>query len=258
MRRSDLKKLLFCLFSITFLAVTAVAQDEKPFTGFHVGGYVGGSMVKPTLTMSAGDTGSYFAASSVTQFNTAGRMEPDGTAFTGGGTFGYDYQGDEGWVFGFEVDFGAMKIDEAETTGPIEYTCCPGTFFDITQGIETSWLFTARPRIGYVFGNAMPYFTGGLALTNLEYAGVFTDDFGPSTEFVAQDDKRVGWTVGGGLEYKFNKHFSMKGEYLYTNFGDDTIVNPNVTVGGVATPEPITHRIELHSHSGRVGFNFWF
>jgi outer membrane immunogenic protein len=250
---------------VTVLAAAAAAQTgnpgEPPFTGFHVGGYVGGTFSRPVTTMSATDTGSYFAASSVTQFNAAGVQRPDGTAFSGGGTFGYDYQGENNWLFGFEVDFGVMKLEEVVTSGPIEYTCCAGSFFDITQGVKTDWLFTARPRIGYVSGNWMPYFTGGVALTNIEYEGVFTDDFaGGAFESGAMKEKRAGWTVGGGVEYKFNQHWSVKGEYLYTDFGDDSFVSTNMTTfGGTPTPdEPITHQVEMRTHAARFGFSFWF
>lgn len=184
---------------------------------------------------------------------------PDGTGFTGGGTFGYDYQGENNWVFGFEVDFGAMRTDETSSTGPIEYSCCPGTFFDITQRMRTDWLFTARPRIGYAVGNAMPYFTVGVSLTDLDYTGFFTDTFADALEAVRLEEKRAGWTVGGGLEYKVGKRWSLKGEYLYTDFGDDSVTTDTFSTGGVHVPNvPITHLIEMKTHSGRVGISFWF
>src|ERR1041385_2052485 len=93
-------------------------EGEKPFTGFHFGGYVGGVLQRPTLTMSTDDSGAWILPPDDVAFNSAGQMKPDERSFVGGGSFGYDYQGDENWVFGFELTFGAMRIDSTSDSGP--------------------------------------------------------------------------------------------------------------------------------------------
>jgi outer membrane immunogenic protein len=32
----------------------------------------------------------------------------------------------------------------------------------------------------------------------------------------------TGWTIGAGIEYRFAPAWSIRGEYLYTDFGDQT------------------------------------
>lgn len=259
-------KRLFTGFAVLLVLVATASaqygpQGEKPFTGFHFGGYAGGTWSESKLTMSTEDAGTYFLASDVTQFNLAGLQRPEDRAFVGGGSFGYDYQGGENWVFGFEVTFGSMRIDSTADSGDIPYDSAPLTTFRIVQQIDTNWLFEVRPRFGYAVGNWMPYVTGGLALTDMSYTGTFTDTFGPALEFASRDRSRAGWSIGGGIEYKPSKHFSIKGEYIYSDFGDDNIPTTSMTVGGappVLGPQPVNHHVELKTHSARAGFNFWF
>jgi hypothetical protein len=61
---------------------------------------------------------------------------------------------------------------------------------------ETSngWLGTARGRIGYAFDRFLPYFTGGAAFGEVK---------GSVLGFGSFSQTKVGWTVGGGLEYAF-------------------------------------------------------
>jgi outer membrane immunogenic protein len=36
---------------------------------------------------------------------------------------------------------------------------------------------------------------------------------------------RVGWTLGGGLEWALNNNWSVKGEYLYANLGKQSFTS---------------------------------
>ena len=74
-----------------------------------------------------------------------------------------------------------------------------------------------RARLGYAFGPALIYATGGVAAasfktskTNLDYPGDGTQS-GTSTRF--------GWTLGAGVEYKLSSAWSLRTEYRYTDFG---------------------------------------
>jgi len=242
------RRLLAGCAVVLFLAAMGAAQTgpagEKPFTGFHFGGYAGGTWQKPELTMSAEDTGAYIPTEDVANFNLFGRVKPEETSFVGGGSFGYDYQNDENWVFGFEVTFGAMHLDKTTASGDIPYInagYAPATY-NFNQHIDTSWLFEVRPRAGYRVGNWMPYVTGGLSLTNVQYRGTFTDTFGPTTEQLIADETRAGLNIGGGVEFKPNKHFSLRGEYLYTDFGQSELPHDGFDVGPgtIVTGQPVT------------------
>ena len=56
----------------------------------------------------------------------------------------------------------------------------------------------------------------------------------------ASSSRRAGWTIGGGLEWMFARNFTVKGEYLYYDFGSvnyagPTVLNNNAAV--VPVPE---------------------
>ena len=97
--------------------------------------------------------------------------------------------------------------------------------------------------------NVLPYITGGLAVGSLhgEDGDVPANGaFGAGTKTVA------GWTAGLGAEAMFNQRWSLKGEWLYIDFGNHVIFNDNV--GGVIFPESLRYRAQVF----RVGANYRF
>jgi outer membrane immunogenic protein len=44
----------------------------------------------------------------------------------------------------------------------------------------------------------------------------------------------LGWTAGGGVEWKLNANWSAKVEYLYLNFGSPSFNSPAVTTSDFA------------------------
>src|SRR5262245_48071332 len=119
----------------------AYAGDFRGFyVGVNAGGATGDFDARTTTVFSP--TG-YFASSSVPAIATAGKQHLSPTGFAGGGQAGYNFQ-HKVLVFGFEADFGGMRIsDKKSTTAP--YPCCPTTSFTVTQFVGTDWLFTLRP-----------------------------------------------------------------------------------------------------------------
>jgi outer membrane immunogenic protein len=70
------------------------------------------------------------------------------------------------------------------------------------------------------FSPVLLYVTGGLAI------GHFSDSRGQTaapTTF-SSDTMRLGWTLGGGLEYMFAPNWTVKVEGLYADFGATDIV----------------------------------
>ena len=55
-----------------------------------------------------------------------------------------------------------------------------------------------------------------------------------------------GWTVGGGIEYKINPNWSVKGEYRYFDFG-------NVTVD-LAPGYSFTHQLTANAVTAGVNY----
>jgi len=231
---------------------------SSSWTGFYVGGFVGGNWGRATAdTTTVFSSTGYFAPNSVPAIETAGRQNLNPSGFNGGGQVGYNYQTGH-FVVGAEGDFGWMTGKKTvAATAP--YPCCPTTNFTVTQSVKTSWVSTVRGRAGYAAGNLLVYATGGVAFADLNYAEVFTDTFATANESAGIKNTRTGWTGGGGVEYKFGK-WSAKGEYLFADFGRSTTTSTNLTAPSTTSwpTKVFTHSIYLKEHLLRFGLNYHF
>jgi len=79
-----------------------------------------------------------------------------------------------------------------------------------------------RARAGFTLDRMLLYTSAGVAFgefgANLQLFG--TDQ--TLAPFYAADQRtstRAGWTLGGGVEYAVNPHWSVRGEYRYADFG---------------------------------------
>ena len=63
-------------------------------------------------------------------------------------------------------------------------------------------------------------------MANIENtAGAFTAGDIDSSDFTSLDETRIGWALGAGVEYAFQRDLSIKIEYLYMDFGSDRSEN---------------------------------
>lgn len=153
-----------------------------------------------------------------------GLLSPSG-AFAGG-QIGYNWQGVLGlgsqWVLGVEADIQGSGIDD-------------GAF-----GVKSSlnWFGTMRGRIGYAFGPALVYGTGGFAFGEVENIGV--------------TETQTGYVIGAGVEYKLNPSWSVKGEYQFISLdaSDPLGAGPLGFTSGDRS-EVNTFRIGLNYHFGQ-------
>jgi outer membrane immunogenic protein len=199
------------------------------------------------------------------------KTHPSG--FIGGGQIGYNYQ--MGWfVWGVEADFSGADI-----SGSNSKTATAIVFDNTTTIVDTiagtanqklDWLGTLRGRVGFVpFTPLLVYATGGLA-----YGHVSTDTTLSETETVtgvpvcpcsatstaSTSSTQFGWTVGGGAEWMFAPHWSLKAEFLYYDLGH---VSADMTLtelsGGVPfTTIGITSRVNFNGDIARGGINYRF
>lgn len=269
------------------------SADSDSWKGFYIGGNVGGttsnhSLVTSTtfcggianFTLSATNvatvTPCFFAQSSVDLVNRAGNREAKPKGFTGGVQAGYNFQSGN-FVAGVEVDFNSARQNQT-VSGRDNFTnTTPQYPFQVTQTIKTDWLMTVRPRAGFTAGKALIYGTGGLAVTNVDYLMNY-EDF-PATPPVNAvqikgsasktiKETKAGWTAGAGAEFKISNRWSVKGEYLYTQFNlSETTNNLSIATinsggtsnGSTAIPNQIlSSDVKLKLHKFRLGFNYRF
>jgi outer membrane immunogenic protein len=242
---------------VAFTLVAAAAADDTNFKGFYVGANVGGAFGSSGAHTAPAGPGNYFADSSVPAIAQVGAQQLDDRGITGGGTIGYNWHAQNGFVFGFEADMGVMRLEDA-AIGIGTYPCCAPETFVVAQGVSTDWLFTARPRVGYAANNWLLYGTIGVAVTNLDYVADFSDDAG-ATETAAISEKKPGWAMGAGVEYALpNTHWSFKGEYMFLRFGDSKVTSTNFDFFGPDPGTPFLHKTDLSVHSLRFGANYRF
>jgi len=245
---------------LAYKAQPAMMTEVFSWTGFYVGGNVGyawgsstirGTETAPTPPFFAIDTAAISAAASP-------KLNSDG--FTGGAQAGYNWQTGSA-VFGVEADIDAFHI-RGRTTGTFAFPSTlpggpigpPTAFFTSTSSVSTDWLFTGRGRLGWAADNWLLYATGGVAVTNVNV----NQSIGLIAPFVfnaTTSSTRVGYTVGGGFEYAMDRNWSVKGEYLYVDFG---------TLNGVGALTPAfagftyTNSTHLTANIARAGLNYHF
>ena len=119
-----------------------------------------------------------------------------------GGTAGYNWQAPGSpWVFGLEGDVDWTNIKDT--------SACGGLICET----RNNWFGTVRGRVGYAFDRFLPYFTGGLALGDVEAR---------RTGFAGSKDTNAGWTLGVGIEGVIAGNWTAKVEYLHADLGDTT------------------------------------
>ena len=184
---------------------------------------------------------------------TAGSTSLTPNGFTAGAQLVYNHQVDR-WLFGVEADagfFGARQTRKIDTPFPITVSS-----FTTSNAVSTDWLFTLRPRVGYAVDRTLFYATGGLALTELKYNGGFSDGL-IQAEAAGFTKTKAGWAAGLGIEHAFTKNWTAKVEYLYTDFGKQSVVSP-LSLGQSPAAGSVTNDVDLKAHTLRGGLNYHF
>lgn len=231
MKRSLLASTALCAVFVT----GANAAPPAPifnWAGFYIGGNVGGLWSTDSVEVLSPDYYTFDPGRTNT-------LSPSG--IVGGVQAGYNYQ-ISSFVFGVEGD-----LDFTSAKGSFNY---PGFFGEEVANHSTSFPFFAdlRARAGVAFDRFLPYVTGGVVFANLNNS--LTD---PSFPFsVNRGSSATGWTLGAGVEYAIDNHWSVKGEYLYMQF-------PDVTASVLLfDEETYSFKFRDSAQLARVGVNYRF
>ena len=112
---------------------------------------------------------------------------------------------------------------------------------------------SVRGRLGVVYGRALFYATGGVAVA--EIINTYdTRAFGGG--YASLSDQRVGWTVGGGIDYALTYNWSLRAEYRYSDFGS-FIDKSSILSGGAFFPNTNLNR-HLTPNQAQAGFSYKF
>ena len=165
------------------------------WTGFYLGGHLGEGFGRL-----------YGGGAPVGVFPVLPGTQTQG--IIGGYQLGYNVQLANNVVLGAEADitFGSLGgMPHDRSLGLNQYVS------------DFSWFGTVRGRAGQAFGRFLPYVTGGVAWGRNKLSIATPDD-----DEAGLFRTHWGWTVGFGLEYAVDGHWSLKGEYLYADFNSRT------------------------------------
>jgi outer membrane immunogenic protein len=202
-----------------FLALGAGAQADGPsgrgriyapppppppppftWTGFYVGGNIGGAWATSTLTDNLNGVS----------------FDTDHSGFIGGGQVGFNYQ-TSNLVLGVEWDFDWTSIGE---TGNGVFVPLLGA--TLQASADTDWVTTLAARVGLTSDRWLVFVKLGggwvhnsASITNLATGAV-----------ASTSDTRGGWLVGAGVEYPFTSHWTAKLEYDFLGLQDRTVTRP--------------------------------
>ncbi|MGA9599125.1 MAG: TonB-dependent siderophore receptor, partial [Methylocystis sp.] len=200
------------------------------WTGFYLGGQA---------AYAYGDNHGAYNFSTPDGIVSSGALQHDAQGVLFGAHAGYNQQFESDLVLGLEASVDGTSLIRRETLGASDLA---GDQAALTSYVQSDIQGSLRGRAGYAFGRLLPYVTGGLAIghfgTQSELATVNNANFFYSGYATHGLDwtTRLGWTVGGGAEWAVSDHWSIRGEYRYSEFGSvsdtPTVALPGTYYGG--------------------------
>lgn len=262
------RRILLAAAGVMALAGTAVAADLPvvpppvivpifTWTGAYIGGQVGYAWTDHRATYN--HNGFFLLGPVVVPFADYYTQNGNANGVIGGAHAGYNLQINQ-WVLGIEGDVDGSSLSRTVTNAP--FSTYHADFVPTTVSSNLGVQGSLRGRVGVAFDRVLLYGTGGVAIggfntsfrTNYGGGPVFGPFFGHDGFY----NTRVGWTVGGGIEYAVNNNWSIRAEYRYTDFGRATNYLFNsypVLPGELFTAVGRHHLIE---NRVQVGFSYKF
>ena len=240
------------------------------WTGWYIGVNGGGAWARTSTTLDTqnGTPGAFLAAN-IPVVNAAGTNTFNNTGWLAGGQVGYLAEDlATHFIGGIELAIDAQQFRGSITNNQLYAVATPNNGFTITDGFDnkTSVLATLLVRGGYDFGGWMPYGTIGAAVTNVRHNFSFVDTtFFPGSATATSFGNQIvgGAAVGGGLEVRLFDRWSLRGEYLFIDFGSTNgssrivaLGAPGQTAGTNATFFHGAHFQESIAR-GFLSYHFW-
>jgi opacity protein-like surface antigen len=186
--------------------------------------------------------------------------------FLAGGQIGYNWQAPNShWVFGLEADLNWLDSDGTNTC--LAYS---GLFVSANCRAQPNVMGDLTARVGWAYGqfnHSLFYVKGGAAFVRnqIDITTNATPNFvGLAPLTTSSSFTKVGWTVGAGVEHAITPAWSVKLEYDYAGFGEETVATPPGLVQP-APPTPFylltpagTTRVTQNFQQANLGLNYKF
>lgn len=241
----------FSALASDFNSPTKAAAPYYNWTGFYIGANGGYGVSNNPFAINAANTNAAFLTGSGA---VPASLKTDQMGAFGGGQAGYNQQFGA-WVVGIETDFqyGNIKGSDSHAlaVAPFSLTTIAST--------STDYWGTTRARFGFAgFERTLIYATGGLAYGHvISQSSVNLSGPAPivGSAMGTDDAFKLGYALGGGVEYAIMKNLSIKAEALYVNLG-----NSNSTMGATVAKTPFlfneSQKLEYGIARGGVNYHF--
>lgn len=191
---------------------------SQSWTGLYIGVGIGAGASVTDLNVNAYED--YYE--SYDSFS-AGVDGLGGEGILGTVQLGYDYQLSQRMVIGAFADYDFSGIATEFRIG--------NEYESFSTDLELDHMWTIGARFGLL---ATPD-TLVYALIGYTQGEYTADDFDFNVDV-------QGWTVGGGIETRLTENWSLKGEYRYTQFDEETLLSYEGEYSGFSlTAEPSVH-----------------
>jgi outer membrane immunogenic protein len=236
------------VYSAAIGGALAQSPPAVDWSGFYIGGLVGGTTSQAKVQTTVGTT-QYLDETDAAQINRAANSDLDQWRPAGGVVGGYGKQFGN-VVVGVEASANTLFLNDEHTVTEI-YQTVPTARYILKQSITADWMATVRPRLGWAQDNWLAYITGGLAATRLKLETKFTDNAFSGFSQSSESKLVAGWSLGLGGEYALGGDWSLRGDYLYTRFGP--MRSSSVTTSTNNSGGSLLHTAELETHGMMIG-----
>ncbi len=196
----------------------------------------------------------YFDATDAAQIAREGDNDLDQWRPVAGLAGGYGKQFGK-FLVGIEASANTLFLN-ADHSSSQEMDANPGSQSFIKQSVSADWMATLRARLGWAEDNWLAYVTGGVAATRLKLEAEYNDNAFSGFSKSSKSKLVAGWSLGLGGEYALGQNWALRGEYLYTRFGQlnsDSAVTSTNNSGGT-----MVHSADLDVHGLFLGVTYRF
>jgi outer membrane immunogenic protein len=222
------------------------------WTGFYVGGNVGGHWGSDKITTTT-DPGGGFGAAGAAAIDATSPVTLHPNGFIGGLQAGYNLEG-SGGVWGIEVDANWLGGSAARSLANIPVISPLDVMTNTTQA---TFLSTFRLRWGTaaLSDRSLLFVTAGFALETLKTTDTMGHFGNTVITSTSNSSLEPGFTAGGGFEYAFTDNISAKVEYLFVGVKHIDATIPSSVAGN---PDSVMVTHDYSDNIARFGLNYKF
>lgn len=237
------------------LSVGASASEVRDWSGPSLGVSAGYSYTyAESKGFAQNNTGGYWAAVDVPVVTEAIDQDIKSNSPLLGLDFGYNLQSGS-LVYG--IDLGTYYYNVNESRQDFRAYPTNATGFTIESGIDTDWLVTVAPKVGYAVGDLMFETSAGLAIANIKTSIAVIQEANGRRADERNSETALGLTAGVGMHYALDDHWSLKAKYNYVTFGKVSAA-AGLYSGATYQNSDVVQRYYLSSHAMTVGLTYRF